>query len=73
MFTWAKLASGLVALFNSILAAFQRKQDRDAGAAAQQLQDANNELEAIRKGDAAATDPAAIQRVRDKYEIGGNT
>ena len=35
MFTWAKLASGLVTLFNSVLAAFQRKQDRDAGAAIQ--------------------------------------
>ncbi len=35
MFSWAKIVSGLVSFANAVMAALQRKQDRDAGAAAQ--------------------------------------
>lgn len=63
------LINGAISLANKLVSMFQRKQDRDAGVAAQQLKDATDELQAIRDGNRAAADPDGLQRVRDTYSI----
>jgi hypothetical protein len=64
-----KAASALLGIIQTALGMARDKGLRDQGAQAQQLKDANDELSAIRKGNDAAADPAAIQRVRDEYQI----
>ena len=69
MNVYLSIVAGAIKLLNYMAAALQQHHDEMNGVTAQVNRDNADELAAIRKGDAAAADPAAIGRVRAEYEI----
>jgi hypothetical protein len=73
MFTWAKIAelglsviNGALSAVNGILARFQRKDDRDAGATAQREVTDEQVISNVATGNAAAADDAVLDLVRNR-------
>lgn len=64
-----KAFAALFGFGEKVVAEVHDKNQRDAGATAQRDKDNTDELDAMRKGNAAAGDPAAIEHVRDEYEL----
>lgn len=63
----ANILSGAISIANKVMDAFRDKKLRDEGAKEQQLSDANETLDTIRRVDAPITD-ADRERVWDKLE-----